>query len=232
MKKCLAFILLTLILTGCLFISVLAAPIKVECEDAQDLTGGANAQSSDFASEGQFIGLKPDDIGTDAVAEYKVNITEEGQYTFVVTYSAAAGDNMVRRADMSMDDVRLALDMKQTESWEVFETVSVTLDLTAGEHTLKLLSPSDYDNSAVKTPNIDFFTYEKTGDLPKTEEMIVVEEAAEAVETTPPVEEIEPITNEPVAAPKTSDAGIAIFVLLIVVSGIVLVRAKAGKEKI
>lgn len=231
MKKHVSFILITLILASCLYISVLGASIKVECEDALDLSGGSNVQSSEFASEGELIGLKPDEMGIDAVAEYKINITEDGKYTFVITYSAAAGDGMVRKADFSMDDVRLACDMKQTESWEVFETVSFTFDLTAGEHTFKMLSPSDYDNSTVKTPNIDFFTYEKTGDLPKAEEIIVVEETAEAIET-PPLEIIEPISNEPVAAPKTSDAGTLIFILLSVVSSIVLVRVKSGKRKI
>lgn len=231
MRKCTAFILMTLILTGCFYISAVAAPLKTECEDAWELSGGANVQSSEFASEEELIGLKPEEIGTDAIAEYKINITEDGKYAFVFTYSAAAGDGMVRRVDMSMDDVRLALDMKQTESWEVFETVSLTLELTAGEHNLKLLSPSDYDNSAVKTPNMDFFTYEKIGDLPQAVGTIVVEESAEAVDV-PSVEveeAIEPI-SEP--APMTSDTGIIVFILLSVVSGIVLVRSKLGKGKI
>lgn len=233
-KKLLSFMLLTLILTVCFYMVASAASEKVECEYAMDLLGGANVQSSEFASEGEVIGLKPDEMGTDAVAEYKISIAEDGKYTFVITYSAAAGDGMVRKADLSMDDERVALDMKQTESWEEFETISVEFKLTAGEHTLKLLSPSDYDNSAVKTPNIDFFTYEKTGDLPK-----VAETVSEPVETiigetveTPLVEVIEPISNELAVAPKTSDVSIFIFVLLSVVSGIVLVRIKANKGRI
>lgn len=227
--------LLTLILTVCFYMVTSAASVKVECEYAVDLLGGANVQSSEFASEGEVIGLKPDEIGTDAVAEYRINIDEDGKYTFVITYSAAAGDGMVRKADLSMDDKRVALDMKQTESWEEFATVSVEFELTTGNHTLKLLSPSDYDNSAVKTSNIDFFTYEKTGDLPKAAETVaepIETTVVEAVET-PPVEVIAPIpSSAPAVAPKTSDASMVSFVLLSVVSGIVLVLIKANKGRI
>ncbi len=102
-----------------------------------------------------YYGLKPaDDTLGDAKIYFSVDVETAGQYEIVVAYAAKTGDS-ARKCDVYVDEtLSQALNLTCNADWETKSEAKFRIDLTAGEHDIVITTPSDYDNSSVKTPNI------------------------------------------------------------------------------
>jgi Carbohydrate binding module (family 6). len=211
------FILLSfaLILALTMATASFAAAVRIECEDFEqyggEQVGGANIQE---AAVGNIIGSKPDEVGTDCYTSYNLEITEHGIYTFKISYSAPESADNVRKGDISINGARQPIPVVPTPDWDTYAVVSVSVELDVGTATIQILSPSDYDDSTVKTCNFDWIEYELTEKI----ETVAVSEP-EAVNEAPAAVTA-PVNTAPqqaVTAPATADYTV-VFVILAILS--------------
>ena len=117
--------------------SVGAFPGTVEFEDFQEKSGG-------FTNGGSFLG----DIEPGDWAEYTVDVTYTGTYTFDLT--AARGDDEGRSVsiDLAIDGTSIAMVSDiLTDGWDDYKSFTgETASLTAGKHTLRVTFTGGYVN--------------------------------------------------------------------------------------
>lgn len=148
-----------------------------------------------------YIYLKADDLGDFTVT---FSVPEDGLYEFGFMLMAW-NKSVLRATNFAIDDaepVRIAYDYVDEDQFKSHYWYGVSAILTAGEHTLSLSLPEDFDDSTVKTVYMERFFYTK-GELPveeaPEEEAPVVDEApAEAPEEAPAVEAT-PVTADTTA---------------------------------
>lgn len=105
------------------------------------------------------VGLKPTSTDVEGSITFTVNVDTAGKYKITVGYSASGSrwfSYYVNGGTETIVEVTGA-------AWTDSNTKEIAnISLAAGENTIKLASPSTYDNSTVKTPNIDFIKWELT----------------------------------------------------------------------
>ena len=118
-------------------------PGKIEFEDYQNKDGG-------FTNGGTYLG----DIEPGNWAEYTVNVTYTGTYTFEL--SAARGDDQNRTTsiDLVVDGTNVGtISDILTDGWDDYKTFTgVTTSLSAGTHTLRV----EFTGGYVNVDNITF----------------------------------------------------------------------------
>ena len=118
-------------------------PGKIEFEDYQNKDGG-------FTNGGTYLG----DIEPGNWAEYTVNVTYTGTYTFEL--SAARGDDQNRTTsiDLVVDGTNVGtISDILTDGWDDYKSFTgVTTSLSAGTHTLRV----EFTGGYVNVDNITF----------------------------------------------------------------------------
>ncbi len=178
---------------------------------------GANAQTAPQTGSlgNNAVGLKPvDEVSPDeAWFEYKLDIPADcAKIEFVISY-AASGD---RHMDLTAFDTETRhVTCPDTSGWSSFLTITETFEsVKKGSYMLRLAAPADFDNSSIKTPNIDIITVNM---YYESYESFVPETEAPATETAAATEEAtkapadnsskDPAGNTPETESTSSDGG-------------------------
>ncbi|MDD7885079.1 carbohydrate-binding protein [Flavivirga sp. 57AJ16] len=116
------------VVSGC----VKNLPQQIEAEDYCDMSGVATEQCSDTGG-----GLDVGGVNKNDWMEYDVNIANTGSYT--VTYRIATPQN-ASKIQIQEDGVILATTtLPNTGGWQNWQSVSTSVNLSAGLHTIKII---------------------------------------------------------------------------------------------
>lgn len=90
---------------------------------------------------------------------FNVNDAVAGTYEIRVIYTAKEGSS-ARKLDFSVNNGTASLvNLACAADWDTFMEYKVSVQLNAGTNTIVVGTPSDYDNDAVKTPNVYAIQY-------------------------------------------------------------------------
>lgn len=174
MKK----LVVALTVTCLLFSGVLGNASEAKAATSGKLYAGTDATVENLKDSGmQFgkggsaeddgigvIGLQPaaDDTGAylTGTITFTVDVDTAGEYKVGVVHAAKGADGVARKADIMVNGgERTALAIVSADSWDIYNTAVVRVNLVAGTNTITIVSPADFDSSTVKCPNIDYITY-------------------------------------------------------------------------
>lgn len=133
-----------------------------------------------------YIGLKSADNTGKII--FNADVATAGKYELRVIYAAKEGSS-ARKLNLTVNDGATSLvNLTCAADWDTFMEYKVYVQLNAGTNTIIVGTPSDYDNDAVKTPNVYAIQY-------------VLKEAAQAPDTdkTPDTDK-KPVTDNTPAA--------------------------------
>lgn len=128
---------------------------KVIAENVKDGTNGYMENQGLYEETTGYYGLKPlDETLGAAKVFFSLDDLVAGQYEIVIAYAAKTGD-AARKCDVYIDDtLSQQITFTCNADWETKSEYKFRVDLPAGDHDIVITTPSDYDNSSVKTPNI------------------------------------------------------------------------------
>jgi len=147
-------------------------PVLIYGVDFKECGDNVNLEFQRSESGMGSIALKPLDAATAATCwwDFEVDVPADGTVKLVVTY-AANGD---RYMDVTLNGTTQKVTCPDTTDFGIFDTLEVEFaGVKAGKQILRFAAPADFNNSDIKTPNIDYF------------EMTVIPEAAPVVEEAP-----------------------------------------------
>ena len=107
------------------------------------------------------IALKPLDAATAATCwwDFELDIPADGNVNFVVTYAA----NGNRYMDVTFNGTTQKVTCPDTGGFDFFEKLELNYaNVKAGKQMLRFAAPADFNNSDIKTPNIDYFEFTVT----------------------------------------------------------------------
>lgn len=250
MKKALSLSLL-LLTAVCLLFSNRRAYADEDDTFIGTTISAASAKAENLASteEGKdhvlyenqgYISLKPV-AGKTGKLHFTAKVTEAGEYNIAVIYTAKK-DSSTYKISLYANDASTAEDivLETAEDWDTLLTYRTTLTLNKGTNDIVIASPSDYDGSKVKTPNIYALKYAKknlivTPTALPTEAPTPTPEPTNTPTPEPTVSPAPTVTPEPVTTAPTpsvtpaaevsndSDGGSVLPVILIVICSIAAV---------
>lgn len=170
--------------------------------DKDYVDGTTNAIRGSATSDYSYVYLKEAGLGDYSI---KFSVPEDGTYEFVIRLMGWS-KSVTRSTDVRIDDsekVYFAYDYEDADQYKAQYWTGISVDLTAGEHTITLSLSSDFDNATVKSLYFRDFAFIKV----ENKETVAPETEAPATEA--PITE-EPATEAPVTdvaptAPKTAD---------------------------
>ncbi|WP_407271180.1 CBM35 domain-containing protein [Radiobacillus sp. PE A8.2] len=109
-----------------------------EAEDAT-LNGAASVSNGENASGGKYVSGY-DNPATDSV-EFNVNASSAGTYQMNLSYATLMDDATVK---LFINGTEKEIPTPSTSDWGMFETVTVNIDLQAGENKIKFVKGSGY----------------------------------------------------------------------------------------
>jgi hypothetical protein len=176
------------------------------------------------------IALKPLDAATAATCwwDFELDIPADGNVNFVVTY-AANGD---RYMDVTFNGTTQKVTCPDTGGFDFFEKLELNYaNVKAGKQMLRFAAPADFNNSDIKTPNIDYFEFTVTAvDNAAAEAEAAAQAAAEAEAAALAAAEAEAAAKAAIeveTAPQTFDFGvIAAVSALLSLMGFTLTKKK------
>lgn len=219
MKKIIAFILCAIMLTAMAALGVSASVSFAETipGNVGKLVMEKGAALEDIAeSYGTVPELKAGGghfcCKADCWVRYEFNAEKAGTYTFAVQYAAPANAD-TRAINYSIDSAEVSkqqyVKLDFTDPGSDYSTkwyMLVTAELTAGTHSFYILTPTGFDNSAVKSCNIHGLS------------VYLTKEAAPAKGTA--------------TAPQTADTAMLSVAALVVSAAAVVVAKKRGCRNI
>ena len=165
-------------------ILTLGAAATVHAEDSGKLYAVTDAQCENLGNmnpqtgkgeEQEFgiMGLGPEDLGngtfSDAKITFTVPVDTAGIYTIKVHHAAKEGAE--RKADIIINGERSSLNITTHGDWVTYSDAEVEAHLNSGNNSVVLVNDSNFDNSTIKSINIDYITYElKTADVSDKQE--------------------------------------------------------------
>lgn len=106
-------------------------PGKLEAED-YFLQSGVQLEDTDDEGEGENVGF----IDADDWMKYAIDVTTSGNYNLDIR---SAGESLEGEIEVYIDDMlKQTVTLKPTDGWQVWDNTLATIELTAGEHELKL----------------------------------------------------------------------------------------------
>jgi len=110
---------------------------RIEAEDYLEKSGTQNETTGDVGG-GQNVGY----VGIGNWLSYSLDISISGFYNFTIRHAGYAGD-----FDVYIDDVLLKkVTFPKTADWQVYDSYTTELELTEGQHVMKLLFNSEGTN--------------------------------------------------------------------------------------
>lgn len=104
-----------------------------------------------------YIGLKSADNTGKII--FNADAATAGKYELRVIYAAKEGSS-ARKLNLTVNDGATSLvNLTCAADWDTFMEYKVYVQLNAGTNTIVVGTPSDYDNDAVKTPNVYAIQY-------------------------------------------------------------------------
>lgn len=129
--------------------------------DNENLSNGEEATDHAFLDERGYISLKPFDDTIGKLA-FKITARVGGEYNITIHYTAKAG-SAERKLGFAIGTNEIENILLETGAdWDSILTFSKTVTLSAGDNIIYITTPTDYDNTTVKTPNIYCLEYELT----------------------------------------------------------------------
>ena len=124
--------------------------VEATCEGLDDAT--EKTDHAMYEDAYGYIGLKSSD-NTGKIT-FNVDAAAAGTYELRVIYTAKEGSS-ARKLNLTVNNGTTSLvNLACAADWDTFMEYKVNVQLTAGANTIVVGTPSDYDNDAVKTPNI------------------------------------------------------------------------------
>ncbi|SEN15317.1 DUF4832 domain-containing protein [Paenibacillus sp. OV219] len=115
--------------------------VTIEAESsANTLAGGATVVSCSSCSGGSKVGYVGNNSGT--LQFNRINVATAGTYTLVISY--LNGDTAARASRISVNGTIANLSFPSTGSWTTLGTLQATVQLKAGDNTIKLSNPSGW----------------------------------------------------------------------------------------
>ena len=121
--------------------------------DGENGSDGFEAINAGFTGEGYLNTANELNKG----AYWKVNVAEAGTYTFTFVFANGSQDNRWGRLDVNGSEAVTQVDLPGDGSWTSYNTVSVDVDLSAGEADIALIA-----RTAGGLANIDSLTIAST----------------------------------------------------------------------
>jgi len=168
MKKFLSTLLaLTLLLGLAVPTTTVSAAKETIWVDNWDLVSTENL--NDPLQVGSYLyedhgcfGLKPVKNGEEYAVgkiEFTVDVSKAGLYELTIVYCAKTG-SATRKGELYINGEHIQqMNFTMMPDWYTPSEEVLFVTLEAGENTVLLTSPTDYDNSSVKTPNIYAIKY-------------------------------------------------------------------------
>lgn len=129
--------------------------VEATCEGLDDAT--EKTDHALYEDAYGYIGLKSSDNSGKII--FNVDTATAGKYELRVIYAAKEGSS-ARKLNLTVNGGTTSLvNLACAADWDTFMEYKVNIQLNAGSNTIIVGTPSDYDNDAVKTPNIYAIQY-------------------------------------------------------------------------
>lgn len=120
----------------------------------ENLATPSEAGDHAFLEDRGYISLKPYNDGIGQIC-FNISARVGGEYEITIHYAAKSGDAR-RKLGLAVNDLTSIqnIDLSTAGDWDTIITYTQNVTLVTGENTVYITTPTDYDNTTVKTPNI------------------------------------------------------------------------------
>ena len=120
----------------------------------ENLATPSEAGDHAFLEDRGYISLKPYDDGIGQIC-FNISARVGGEYEITIHYAAKSSDAK-RKLGLATNDLTSIqnIDLSTAGDWDTILTCTQSVTLNTGENTIYITTPTDYDNTTVKTPNI------------------------------------------------------------------------------